>query len=109
MAGSMMPVAVAHGEGRAEFAHADHLREIQSAVALRYVDGAGAATEIYPYNPNGAVGGLAGITANNGLTLAMMPHPERVFRSVQNVWQDPQWDEDGPWLRLFRNARVAVD
>jgi len=65
-------------------------------------------TERYPFNPNGAERGLAGLTAADGRVLVMMPHPERVFRTVQNPWRDPEWGEDGPWLRLFRNARVAL-
>ncbi len=111
MGGSVLPVAVAHGEGRAEFSGGtgiDMLIENRQ-VAFQYVDGHHEVTEVYPYNPNGAAQGLAGITANEGRVLAMMPHPERVFRTCQNVWQDPSWGEDGPWMRLFRNARVALD
>lgn len=111
MQGSVMPVAVAHGEGRAEFAEAGHIQALSGAgqLALQYVDNNHQITEHYPANPNGAVQGLAGITANQGKTLIMMPHPERVFRAVQNVWQDPNWGEDGPWMKLFRNARSALD
>jgi phosphoribosylformylglycinamidine synthase len=105
MAGSVMPVAVAHGEGRPEFRRSDAAILTAGQVALRYVDANHAATERYPDNPNGAPQGLAGLTAAQGRVLAMMPHPERVYRSIQNVWRDPQWQEDGPWLRLFRNAR----
>jgi phosphoribosylformylglycinamidine synthase len=105
MAGSVMPVAVAHGEGRPEFRRSDAAILTAGQVALRYVDANHAATERYPDNPNGAPQGLAGLTAAQGRALAMMPHPERVYRSIQNVWRDPQWQEDGPWLRLFRNAR----
>ena len=107
-----MPVAVAHGEGRAEFADEDDAerfwREAAGQVCLQYVDHHHRATERYPHNPNGAPRGLAGLTAADGRVLVMMPHPERVFRSVQNAWRDPAWGEDGPWLRLFRNARVAL-
>jgi phosphoribosylformylglycinamidine synthase len=105
-----MPIAVAHGEGRSEFQDDAHAaRFLASAdVALQYVDNHHAVTERYPANPNGAQQGLAGITAADGRVLAMMPHPERVFRSLQNAWRDPRWGEDGPWLRLFRNARRAV-
>ena len=105
-----MPVAVAHGEGRAEFRAAAHLEDLHGTgqVALQYVDANHAVTERYPDNPNGAVAGLAGVTASNGRVLVMMPHPERVFRTCQNVWKDPAWGEDAPWLRLFRNARVAL-
>lgn len=111
MQGSVIPVAVAHGEGRAEFRDAGDLPALESKrqVALQYVDAGHAVTELYPDNPNGAAAGLAGVTANNGQVLVMMPHPERVFRSCQNVWRDTAWGEDGPWLRLFRNARVALD
>ncbi|MBK80224.1 MAG: phosphoribosylformylglycinamidine synthase [Gammaproteobacteria bacterium] len=112
MGGSVMPVAVAHGEGRAEFADEDDAerfwREAAGQVCLQYVDHHHRATERYPHNPNGAPRGLAGLTAADGRVLVMMPHPERVFRSVQNAWRDPAWGEDGPWLRLFRNARVAL-
>ncbi len=107
MAGSRMPVAVAHGEGRAEFASEDKLAGLQSAhqVALRYVDNHGVATERYPANPNGSPAGITGICDRSGRVTIMMPHPERVYRSVQNSWHPSEWQEDGPWLRLFRNAR----
>lgn len=112
MAGSVLPIAVAHGEGRAEFADpaaAERFWSRSGAQAcLQYVDNHHRVTERYPANPNGAPRGLAGLTAAEGRVLAMMPHPERVFRAVQNPWRDPSWQEDGPWLRLFRNARVAV-
>lgn len=110
MSGSVLPVAVAHGEGRAEFDKAGALSALQEGqqIALRYVDANYEIASRYPDNPNGAVDGLAGITANDGKVLSMMPHPERVFRSCQNVWQDSLWQEDGPWMRLFRNARVAI-
>lgn len=110
MAGSVMPVAVAHGEGRAEFAGVDDLTGLANGgqVALRYVDSRGRATEEYPANPNGAVQGLAGVTAADGRVLALMPHPERVFRAYQNAWRSDDWTDAGPWLRLFQNARVAL-
>ncbi len=106
MQGSVMPVAVAHGEGRAEFAHRQNLAALQSnnQLAMQYVDSRHQIANRYPDNPNGAVEGLAGLTAAGGRVLIMMPHPERVFRSVQNVYRDPAWGEDGPWMRLFRNA-----
>jgi phosphoribosylformylglycinamidine synthase len=72
------------------------------------VDNHHRATERYPANPNGAPRGLAGLTAADGRVLVMMPHPERVFRALTNAWRDPAWREDGPWMRLFRNARTAV-
>ncbi len=112
MAGALLPVPVAHGEGRAEFdagAGAADLERGQGAMgALHYVDDTGAATERYPLNPNGSEQGLAGVVAAAGRVLVMMPHPERAFRAVQNSWVDESWGEDGPWLRLFRNARVAL-
>ena len=103
-----MPVAVAHGEGRPEFRSSHGPALTAPQVALRYVDANHAITERYPDNPNGAPEGLAGLTAAQGRVLAMMPHPERVYRSIQNVWRDPQWQEDGPWLRMFRNARSSL-
>ena len=107
MAGSRIPVAVAHGEGRAEFATKDKLAGLQDAaqVALRYVDNHGAVTERYPANPNGSPNGITGICDRSGRVTIMMPHPERVYRTVQNSWHPNDWQEDGPWLRLFRNAR----
>jgi phosphoribosylformylglycinamidine synthase len=106
MAGSRIPVAVAHGEGRAEFAKGSDAR--RTTLSLRYVDNYGRATEAYPLNPNGSPGGLAGITAAEGRVTALMPHPERVFRSVQMSWAPAEWGEDSPWMRMFRNARVWV-
>ena len=110
MVGALLPVPVAHGEGRAEFDVDAHLAELtaRGAVALQYVDAGGKPTESYPKNPNGSVRGLAGVMAADGRVLILMPHPERVFRAVQNSWVDASWGEDGPWLRLFRNARVAL-
>ena len=102
MAGSALPIAVAHGEGRAEF------RDPKPQAVLQYIDGLNEATETYPMNPNGSRDALAGTTSTDGRALIMMPHPERVFRSVQNSWHPADWGEDGPWLRLFRNARVAL-
>ena len=105
LAGSRLPIAVAHGEGRAEY---DDEALSASDLAMQYVDGSGNATERYPMNPNGSAEGLAGLTSTDGRALIMMPHPERVFRSIQNSWYPNEWGEDGPWLRLFRNARVAL-
>ena len=106
MAGSRMPIVVSHGEGRAEFA--DARDQDQALVALRYVDNLGAPTEVYPYNPNGSPAGVTGFTTADGRFTIMMPHPERVFRSVQMSWHPAAWGEDSPWLRMFRNARVWV-
>jgi phosphoribosylformylglycinamidine synthase len=110
MAGSVLPIAVAHGEGRAEFVEADALAALtrQNAIALQFVDNRHNVADSYPANPNGAVNGIAGIVNVSGRVLAVMPHPERVFRSVNNSWHPDGWGEDGPWVRLFRNARVAL-
>ncbi|MDA3913766.1 phosphoribosylformylglycinamidine synthase [Oleiagrimonas sp.] len=107
MAGSRIPVVVAHGEGRTDFP-AD-CSPSRSHGCLRYVDNRGAPTERYPLNPNGSPGGLGGFTAADGRVLIMMPHPERVFRSVQMSWHPEAWGEDSPWMRMFRNARVWLD
>jgi phosphoribosylformylglycinamidine synthase len=111
MAGARLPIAVAHGEGRAEFARRDGATALASAglVSLRFADHDGAATAHYPENPNGSPGGVTGLTTPDGRVTIMMPHPERVFRSVQHSWHPDHWGEDGPWLRLFRNARVWVE
>jgi len=108
MAGSRIPVAVAHGEGYAEFADAAALAAAQPLVALRYVDNRGAATETYPLNPNGSPQGITGLTTADGRFTILMPHPERVFRAAQNSWHPEQWRNDGPWLRMFRNARQWI-
>ena len=110
MAGSVLPVPVAHGEGRAEFDDPSELGRLASTgrVAAQYVDAEHRVSQAYPANPNGSEDGLAGVTAADGQVLVLMPHPERVFRSVQNAWADPSWGEDGPWMRMFRNARRAL-
>jgi phosphoribosylformylglycinamidine synthase len=102
MAGSRMPIVVSHGEGRAVFAEGTRGR---AHVALRYVDHRGRRTEIYPFNPNGSVEGITGLTTPDGRFTILMPHPERVFLSVQHSWHPRGWPEDGPWMRIFRNAR----
>ena len=104
MAGSRIPVAVAHGEGRVSFPQA--CSPSKSHGAVRFVDNRGKPTENFPLNTNGSPGGLAGFTAAAGRVTIMMPHPERVFRSVQMSWHPEAWGEDSPWLRMFRNARV---
>jgi phosphoribosylformylglycinamidine synthase len=103
MAGSRMPIANAHGEGRAVFA--DAMARQQAIVTTRYVDSAGQATERYPYNPNGSPDGIAGLTTPDGRFTILMPHPERVHRTVQMSWQPAGLNEDSPWMRMFRNAR----
>lgn len=111
MAGSHLPVAIAHGEGRAEFASEEALAacEQSGSIALRYVDNGLNIATSYPANPNGSPNGIAGVTTADGRVTIMMPHPERVFRAVTNSWKPDSWQEDGGWLRLFRNARVFVD
>ncbi len=106
MEGSQVPIVVSHGEGRAVFDNADDKAKVLSAV--RYVDNKGEPTEVYPYNPNGSPNGLTAVTTADGRFTIMMPHPERVFRTVQMSWHPENWGEDSPWLRMFRNARRWV-
>ncbi|MDC8830425.1 phosphoribosylformylglycinamidine synthase [Alteromonas gilva] len=108
MAGSRMPIAVSHGEGRAEFASDQALAAIQNNVALRYVNNYGEIASHYPANPNGSPQGITGLTTDDGRCTIMMPHPERVFRAVANSWRADDWQEDSPWMRIFRNARRFV-
>ncbi len=110
MTGTVMPIAVAHGEGRAEFADAAALAACAASglVSLRFVDNHGHATESYPANPNGSPLGITGLTSADGRATILMPHPERVFRTVQNSWHPEEWGEDSGWMRMFRNARVWV-
>ncbi|QIV93925.1 phosphoribosylformylglycinamidine synthase [Allofrancisella frigidaquae] len=110
MAGTKAPIAVAHGEGRPLFEN-DLQRQAMlasSQVALKYVDGQGKVTEMYPYNPNGAIDGLTAVTALDGRVLAMMPHPERVYRAITNSYIPAEYDEYSVWMRMFRNARKWV-
>ncbi|HJR13520.1 MAG TPA: phosphoribosylformylglycinamidine synthase [Rhodanobacteraceae bacterium] len=106
MAGSRIPVVTAHGEGRAVFAEGSKVGKATACV--RFVDNRGKASETFPYNPNGSPDGLAGFTAASGRVTILMPHPERVFRSVQMSWRPREWGEDSPWMRIFRNARAFV-
>ncbi|MGZ4990865.1 MAG: phosphoribosylformylglycinamidine synthase [Methylobacter sp.] len=108
MEGSRMPVAIAHGEGRAEFAVDPALALEAGAVALSYVDNYGELTTEFPANPNGSPFGITGLTTTDGRFTIMMPHPERCFRAVQNSWHPDDWDQYGAWMRMFRNARVWV-
>jgi phosphoribosylformylglycinamidine synthase len=108
MEGSRIPIPVAHGEGLAEFRDAAQLRAAEGLVALRFVDHRGEPTERYPYNPNGSPRGIAGVTTADGRFTILMPHPERTFRTVQMSWHPREWDEDSPWMRMFRNARGWV-
>jgi len=109
MSGSRLPVVVAHGEGRVEYHRPEDAERLRDRAVLRYVDNYGRPSERYPANPNGSIGGLTGVTTTDGRFTAMMPHPERVFRTVQNSWHPAEWGSDGPWLRLFRNARRWLD
>ncbi|HHC73638.1 MAG TPA: phosphoribosylformylglycinamidine synthase, partial [Thiothrix sp.] len=110
MAGSRLPIAVAHGEGRAVFQqHSAEKVLADQLVSLQYVDNNGASTEHYPQNPNGSPLGITGLTTTDGRFTIMMPHPERLFRTVQYSYHPEEWGEDGAWLRMFRNARVWVD
>ena len=111
MAGSRMPIAIAHGEGHAEFESEEALLEadLSGTVAMRFIDNHGKVTESYPANPNGSPRGITGLCSRDGRVTIMMPHPERVFRAVQNSWRPDEWQEDAGWMRMFRNARVWVD
>jgi phosphoribosylformylglycinamidine synthase len=106
MAGTQAPIVVSHGEGFANFAHTGNAD--QALVAMRFVDHRGQATEAYPFNPNGSPQGITGVTTADGRFTVMMPHPERVFRSVLHSWRPREWGEEAPWMRMFQNARVWV-
>ncbi|GAD78385.1 phosphoribosylformylglycinamidine synthase [Vibrio ezurae] len=110
MAGSRMPIAVSHGEGRVEVKDSAHLNAIENSgtVALRYVDNNGNATQQYPNNPNGSPNAITGLTTADGRVTIMMPHPERVFRTVANSWAPESWGEDSAWMRMFRNVRKNI-
>ena len=103
MSGSKLPLVVSHGEGRVSF---DQAGSVDAAhAALRFVGADGKAASTYPANPNGSPEGLTGFTTDDGRFTIMMPHPERIFRTVQNSWHPDGWGEDSPWMRMFRNAR----
>jgi phosphoribosylformylglycinamidine synthase len=106
MAGTQTAIAIAHGEGYADFTQTGNIGE--AIGALRFIDNKGAATEAYPYNPNGSPQGLTAVTTADGRFTVMMPHAERVFRSVQQSWHPESWGEDSPWMRMFRNARQFI-
>lgn len=110
MAGSYMPIAVSHGEGRVELKNAEHLIALEQSnnIALRFIDNYAKQTEAYPANPNGSPAGITGLSSNDGRVTIMMPHPERVFRTVANSWHPDEWQEDSPWMRMFRNARKQL-
>ena len=105
MAGSIMPIAVAHGEGRANFSSVSNSKNI----TIRYVDHNGNTTQTYPHNPNGSENATASLCDDTGRITIMMPHPERVFRAIQNSWHPSSWKERSPWMRMFENARKWVD
>ena len=111
MEGSELPIVVAHGEGRAQFASSDAISSVETSdrVSLRYVDNVGQQTQAFPANPNGSPNGITGLCNADGRINIMMPHPERVFRTVQMSWAPSDWPEDSGWMRLFRNARVWVN
>ena len=121
MQGSVLPIVVAHGEGRATFApqgdagvprgdpgSAASTLLADGLLSLQFLDHHDRPTELYPFNPNGSPQGLAGVCNEDGRVTAIMPHPERVFRTVQYSWAPPGWPEDGGWMRLFRNARAYL-
>ncbi len=111
MVDSHMPVAVAHGEGRVEFANDAELKRCDQSgtVAMRFVDNFINTTQQYPANPNGSPLGITGLSSMDGRATIMMPHPERVFRTVNNSWHPEEWGEDSPWMRMFRSVRVEVN
>ena len=103
---SRLPVAVAHGEGFADFSQRGDAKAVKRA--MRFVNNAGAATEVYPFNPNGSPDGLTSVTTADGRFTVLMPHAERVFRNVQMSWTSGDRSEASPWMRMFQNARVWV-
>jgi phosphoribosylformylglycinamidine synthase len=106
MEGSRIPIATSHGEGRAVFASDE--AQVQAQITLRYVDNYGVVATQYPANPNGSVDGICGLASDDGRVTITMPHPERVAFTAQNSWHPDDWGETGPWLRMFRNVRVAI-
>jgi phosphoribosylformylglycinamidine synthase len=110
MEGSVIPVVVAHGEGRAEF-HDENAAKASNESGLicaRFVDGNHNLTDTYPLNPNGSPFGITALTTKDGRATILMPHPERVFRTVEMSWHPADWPEDSPWMKIFRNARAWV-
>ena len=110
MHGSTLPIVVAHGEGKADLSEASlmYLKK-HHQISINYINNSLQVTEKYPYNPNGSLEGIAGFCNEDGRITIMMPHPERLFRSIQHSWHPSEWNENGPWLRMFRNARKALD
>ena len=111
MQGSVMPIAVSHGEGRVEFSSPNELAKLNHSnqVTLRFLENNLQVASLYPANPNGSPEGISGVTSADGRVTLMMPHPERVFRTVLNSWHPQDWGEDSGWMRIFRNARQFVD
>ena len=111
MAGSYMPIAISHGEGRAEFSSQKAMDRLLASnqVAMRFLNNQAEVAASYPANPNGSPDGITGVSSGDGRATLMMPHPERVYRAVQNSWHPDDWGEDGAWMRIFRNARKFVD
>lgn len=111
MAGTHMPIAVSHGEGRAEFSSPDALAQLQQTnqIAMRFLENNLDVASRYPANPNGSPDGITGVTSADGRATLMMPHPERVYRTVLNSWHPDDWGEDSGWMRIFRNARMFTD
>ena len=109
MAGSRLPIAIAHGEGQARFAGADlDAARAAQLITMRYVDNRAAVATTYPANPNGSPDGIAGLTTADGRVTIAMPHPERVFRAAQCSWRPAEWTDAGGWLRMFQTARRAL-
>ena len=109
MLGSRMPIVTSHGEGRAVFSENISQINSQKITALRYIDNYGNITNSYPSNPNGSIGGVCGFSNTDGRVTIMMPHPERVAMTYQNSWHPDEWGEEGPWMQIFRNARLAFE
>ncbi|NOX67604.1 MAG: phosphoribosylformylglycinamidine synthase [Gammaproteobacteria bacterium] len=108
MDGCRLPIVTSHGEGRATFVNNSMQSLAEPQVALRYVDNYGNVAANYPANPNGSTDGICALTTDDGRVTIMMPHPERVVRTTQHSWHPQEWGEDGPWMRMFHNARTAI-
>ena len=106
MAGTQAPIAIAHGEGFADFSLTGDLSAVNQS--MRFVDNRGQATEVYPFNPNGSPGGLTSVTTDDGRFTVLMPHAERVFRAATHSWAPESWGDESPWMRMFRKARKWV-
>ena len=108
MAGSRIPIATSHGEGRVKFENDDIKSLANPLVTLKYVDNYGRPAQTYPENPNGSIDGICGLTTIDGRVTIMMPHPERVVRTTQNSWHPKDWEDNGPWINIFLNARKFI-